>query len=173
MSTLVLKDYIRTQPDFPQPGILFYDIAPLLGCPEAWRVAIEQLASSVSQYRPSLLAAVESRGFLVASSLASVMSCGVLMVRKRGKLPGVTISHSYDLEYGSDSIEVQETGVSPGQSVVVIDDVIATGGTIAATVELLSKAGAEVKGCAVLIELLFLNGRERIDVPVKALMSYD
>src|SRR5919202_5483259 len=117
-----LKQHIRSIPDFPKPGILFYDISTLLAHPQAWRAMIERLAEAVGPYRPELLVGIESRGFLVAAPLAYALGSGFAMVRKQGKLPGRTVRHSYDLEYGSDTIEVQEAAIAPGQRVVVLDD---------------------------------------------------
>ncbi len=171
--TIDLKDHIREIPDFPKPGILFYDISTLLAHPDAWRHAIEQVADVLAPYRPGLLAGIESRGFLVAAPLALHLGCGFTMVRKSGKLPGSTVAHSYDLEYGSDTIEVQADAITPGQRVVVLDDLLATGGTLMASINLLRQVGAEVVAAACLMELTFLNGRDRLDVPFHSLVEYD
>ncbi len=168
-----LRQHIRGIPDFPKPGILFYDISTLLRNADAWQVAVGRLARAVAPARPDLLAGVESRGFLLAAPLASKLGCGFLMLRKPGKLPGETVSLRYDLEYGSDSLQIQADAVQPGQRVVVVDDLLATGGTLAASVALLRKVGADVAAVTVLIELLSLRGRERLDVPVSALVAYD
>ncbi|MDD9878634.1 MAG: adenine phosphoribosyltransferase [Magnetovibrio sp.] len=168
-----LKDHIRSIPDFPKPGILFYDISTLLAHPDAWQVALGRLARIVSRHQPDLLAGIESRGFLVAAPLASRLGLGFTMVRKQGKLPGATISHEYELEYGTDTIEIQEDCVEPGQRVVILDDLLATGGTLAASVDLFKKVDAEVVGAACIIELTFLGGRDRLDMPFDALVAYD
>jgi adenine phosphoribosyltransferase len=168
-----LKDHIRSIPDFPKPGILFYDISTLLAHPQAWRTTIERLAEAVRPQAPDLLVGIESRGFLVAAPLAYALGSGFAMVRKRGKLPGKTASFTYDLEYGSDTIEIQEDAVAPGQRVIVIDDLIATGGTTEAAIKLITQRGGMVIGAACIIELNFLNGRSRIPVPVTAMVSYD
>jgi adenine phosphoribosyltransferase len=168
-----LKDHIRSIPDFPKPGILFYDISTLLAHPEAWKATVERLAEAVRPQRPELLVGIESRGFLVAAPLAYALGCGFAMVRKQGKLPGKTVRFTYDLEYGSDTIEIQEDAISPGQRVIVVDDLIATGGTTAAAIDLVTWRGGTVVGAACIIELSFLNGRARIPVPVTAMMSYD
>jgi adenine phosphoribosyltransferase len=171
--TIDLKDHIRSIPDFPKPGILFYDISTLLAHPGAWRATIERLAEAVRPLRPDLLVGIESRGFLVAAPLAYALGCGFAMVRKKNKLPGKTVRFTYDLEYGSDTIEIQEDAISPGQRVVVVDDLIATGGTTEAAINLISQRGGTVVGAACIIELSFLNGRDRIPVPVTAMVSYD
>jgi adenine phosphoribosyltransferase len=167
-----LKKFIRDVPDFPKPGILFRDISPMLADKDAWRAAIKALADVVRPHKPDMLAGIESRGFLVTAPLALELGCGFMMVRKRGKLPGGTIPHTYDLEYGTDTIEIQENAVKKGQRVVVLDDVLATGGTLAAAVTLLRKAGGDVRGAACIIELTFLDGRKRIDLPFGALVQY-
>jgi adenine phosphoribosyltransferase len=168
-----LKDHIRSIPDFPKPGILFYDISTLLRHPDAWQVAMGRLSSVVRGHNPQILAGIESRGFLLAAPLALKLGCGFIMLRKPGKLPGATIGLEYALEYGSDRIEVQADAVHPGQRVVVVDDLLATGGTMAAGIQLLRNIGAEVPAAAALIELTFLNGRARLDVPVETLVAYD
>lgn len=167
-----LKKWIRDVPDFPKPGIMFRDISPLLADNKAWHAAVDRLAAIIRPHKPDLLAGIESRGFLVTAPLALEMGCGFMMVRKRGKLPGRTISYTYELEYGTDTIEVQDGFVHPGQRVVVLDDVLATGGTMGAAIELLRLAGADVRGAACIIELAFLEGRKRFDVPFDALVSY-
>jgi adenine phosphoribosyltransferase len=168
-----LKDHIRSIPDFPKPGILFYDISTLLAHPHAWKTTIERLADVVRPQQPDLLIGIESRGFLVAAPLAYALGSGFAMVRKRGKLPGKTVSYTYDLEYGTDTIEIQEDAISPGQRVVVVDDLIATGGTTEAAINLVTQRGGNVVGAACIIELSFLNGRDRIPVPVTAMVTYD
>jgi adenine phosphoribosyltransferase len=168
-----LKEHIRAIPDFPKPGILFYDISTLLRHPDAWQVAMGRMASAVRAYHPHLLAGIESRGFLMAAPLALKLGCGFIMLRKSGKLPGPTMSLEYQLEYGTDRIEMQADAVIPGQRVVVVDDLLATGGTMRAGIELLRRAGAVVPAVAALIELTFLHGRDRLDVPAEALVAYD
>ena len=168
-----LKDYIRGIPDFPKPGILFYDISTLLRHEDAWQVAMGRMARAVRNYNPDLIAGIESRGFLVAAPLALKLGCGFVMLRKRGKLPGATIGHDYSLEYGTDRIEIQADAGDKGPRVIVVDDLLATGGTMAAGITLLRKVGAVVPATAALIELTFLNGRDRLDVPFEALVAYD
>ena len=168
-----LKDHIRSIPDFPKPGILFYDISTLLAHPGAWRHCVDRLAADVKPLAPDLLVGIESRGFLVAAPLALKLGCGFVMVRKKGKLPGPTHSHKYALEYGTDTIEIQTDAIQPGQRVVILDDLLATGGTLAASIELFRKVGAEVVGTACIVELNFLDGRAKLDVPFGALVSYD
>ncbi len=168
-----IKEHIRSISDFPKPGILFYDISTLLAHADAWQVAMGRMANLVRRHQPDLLAGVESRGFLVAAPLALKLGCGFIMLRKKGKLPGPTIGYDYALEYGSDRIEVQADAVKPGQRVVVVDDLLATGGTMRAGIELLRRVGAVVPASAALIELTFLRGRERLDVPFDCLVAYD
>jgi adenine phosphoribosyltransferase len=173
MRTMDIKDHIRGIPDFPQPGILFYDISTLLANADAWQVTMGRLAKEVSRHQPDLLAGIESRGFLVAAPLALKLGLGFTMVRKKGKLPGPTIPFEYELEYGTDTIEVQADAVKPGQKVVLLDDLLATGGTMAAAVSLLRQVGAEVVGSACIIELNFLKGRDKLDIPCTTLVQYE
>jgi adenine phosphoribosyltransferase len=168
-----IKNHIRGVPDFPKPGILFYDISPLLAHPEAWRDTIRQLVEVVGPHKPDLLVGIESRGFLLAAPLAVALGIGFAMVRKRGKLPGDKVGHSYDLEYGSDTIEIQADAIAPGQRVVVLDDLLATGGTARAALHLLRQVGADVRAAAFIVELTFLQGRDRLDIPCEVLARYD
>ena len=167
-----IKDHIRTIPDFPKPGILFYDISTLLAHPQAWHHTIDLLSVAVRPLAPDLLIGIESRGFLVAAPLALHLNCGFVMMRKAGKLPGETLSHTYELEYGADTIEMQVDAITPGQRVVILDDLLATGGTARGAVELLRGAGAEVVGAAFIIELDGLGGRDEFDVPVIRLIEF-
>ena len=171
--TIDLKDHIRGIPDFPKPGILFYDISTLLRHGAAWRTAMARLAAVIRPHQPTMLAGIESRGFLVAAPLALELGLGFVMLRKPRKLPGLTIGLSYALEYGTDRIEMQADAVAPGTRVVLLDDLLATGGTMAAGISLLRQAGAVVPCAASLIELTFLGGRERLDVPFEALVQYE
>ncbi|OHC82596.1 MAG: adenine phosphoribosyltransferase [Rhodospirillales bacterium RIFCSPLOWO2_12_FULL_67_15] len=168
-----IKDHIRSIPDFPKPGILFYDISTLLAHPDAWQVTMGRMAKLISRHQPDVLAGIESRGFLIAAPLALKLGLGFIMVRKKGKLPGKTIRHEYALEYGTDTVEVQHDAIRKGDRVVVLDDLLATGGTLNAAVELLNKMGAEVVGAACLIELAFLNGRAKLSIPFDSLVVYD
>ena len=172
-SMIDLKEHIRAIPDFPKPGILFYDISTLLQDADAWQLTTGRLAKIVAPYRPDILAGIESRGFLVAAPLALKLCCGFVMVRKKGKLPGPTISYEYKLEYGTDTVQIQADAVKPGQRVVLLDDLLATGGTLNAAAQLFRKVGAEVVGAACIMELTFLNGRKNLDVPFNCLVSYD
>ncbi len=170
---LDLKAHIRGIPDFPKPGILFYDISTLLKHGPAWREAMRRLASIVAPHRPTMLAGIESRGFLVAAPLALELGLGFVMLRKPRKLPGLTIGLNYALEYGTDRIEMQADAIGQGERVVLLDDLLATGGTMAAGISLLRQAGAVVPMAGCLIELTFLGGRKRLDVPFESLMAYD
>jgi len=169
---LDLKSHVRTIPDYPKPGILFYDIGTLLGHGAAWRETIERFSDIVSPLKPDKLIGIESRGFLVGASLAAHMGIGFAMVRKKGKLPGKTIACSYALEYGEDTIEMQEGILSPGDKVVLCDDLLATGGTASAALALARQAGVQIIHAAFIIELDFLGGRKRLDVPTTSLLHY-
>jgi len=168
-----LKAHIRQVPDFPKPGILFYDISTLLNHAEAWRATVERMGEAASAFRPDLLAAVESRGFIFAAPIAYRLGLGFALIRKVGKLPGAVVSHAYDLEYGSDTLQVSDGLIPRGARVVLIDDLIATGGTAMASVQLLRKVGAEVAGAVFLIELLGLKGRAGLGVPSTTLLAYE
>ena len=168
-----LKDHIRSIPDFPKPGILFYDISTLLRDADAWQVAMSRMAQAIRDYKPDFLAGIESRGFLFAAPLALKLGCGFVMLRKPGKLPGAVVGLDYTLEYRTDRIEVQADAIPSGARVVVVDDLLATGGTLAASIRLLRMLGADVPAAATLIELTFLSGRGLLDVPVEALLQYD
>ena len=168
-----LKDHIRSIPDFPKPGILFYDISTLLAHPKAWHTTIERLADLIRPHKPDVLAGIESRGFLLAAPLALALGTGFVMLRKQGKLPGITVRHTYALEYGTDTIEIQADAVGKGKRVVLVDDLLATGGTMAAAIKLLEQVGAVVPTAACIIELTFLDGRQKLSAPVEALLQYD
>lgn len=168
-----IKDHIRSIPDFPKPGILFYDISTLLAHPDAWQVTMGRMAKLITRHQPDILAGIESRGFLIAAPLALKLGLGFIMVRKKGKLPGKTVRHEYALEYGTDTVEIQHDAIRKGDRVVVLDDLLATGGTLNAAAELLRKMGADVVGAACLIELAFLNGRAKLSIPFDSLVVYD
>jgi adenine phosphoribosyltransferase len=168
-----LKQHIRGVPDFPKPGILFYDISTLLAHAPAWQETVKRLDIALRPHNADLLVGIESRGFLVAAPLAYSLGCGFVMVRKKGKLPGTTIRHTYDLEYGSDTIEIQADAIEKGQRVIVMDDLLATGGTLRAAIDLVRKVGGQVCAAACIIELSFLGGRARLDVPFTSMVAYD
>jgi adenine phosphoribosyltransferase len=157
-----LTDYIRSIPDFPKPGILFRDITPLLGDPAAFGQAVSQLVEHVRDRPIDAIAAVEARGFLFAAPMALELNAALVPVRKPGKLPHETISHTYDLEYGTDTLEMHVDAFQPGASVLVVDDLLATGGTVDACCRLVEKAGGKVAGCLFLVELADLRGAEKI-----------
>ena len=167
-----ISAHIRTVPDFPKPGILFYDISTLLANHLAYRAAVEQMAGLAEKYRPDVLVGIESRGFIFAAPLALHMDRGFVMVRKVGKLPGAVVSHDYDLEYGSDTVQIVQDLIPKGARAILIDDLIATGGTAEASIQLLRKIGAEPVAAAFLIELDGLGGRDRLSVPVETVLTF-
>jgi adenine phosphoribosyltransferase len=170
----LLKAKIRQVPDFPKPGILFYDITTLLRDAEGFKLAIESLSEPYAGKGIDLVAAIESRGFILGAAVADRLGLGFVPVRKPGKLPSRSVRVTYDLEYGSDSLEIHEDAIVPGQRVLILDDVLATGGTARATVELVERAGGRVQGVAFLIELNFLKGREKlVGRDVFSVLTYD
>jgi adenine phosphoribosyltransferase len=171
--TAWLKQYIRSIPDYPQPGILFRDITPLLQHGPALRFAIETMAERYRGAGIDQVVGIESRGFIFGTPLAYLLGTGFVPVRKKGKLPSETITVEYDLEYGSNVLEIHTDAVRPGQRVLVVDDLLATGGTTAGTVKLIEQLGAQVVSLAFLIELVDLNGRARLPgQDVFALLQY-
>ncbi len=158
-----LANYIRDIPDFPKPGILFKDITPLLNDPAAFQESIDRFTDHFQKTPIDAIAAAEARGFLFAAPLAMLMKKPLVPLRKPGKLPYRTHSLQYDLEYGSAELQIHIDGFKPGAKVLLIDDLLATGGTLAAACQLIEKARGQVVGCAVLVELLFLKGRNKLN----------
>lgn len=171
--TIDLASYIRDVPDFPSPGILFKDITPLLASPEAFRAAVRAIAATLDGTETRKIAGVEARGFVFGAPVAAELGLGFIPIRKAGKLPGGTARMTYDLEYGTATVEVHADAVQPGECVAIVDDVLATGGTAAATIALLEGIGAEVSACAFLLELEFLGGRRRLEgTPVRRVLAF-
>jgi len=169
----LLRGKIRSVPDFPKPGIVFRDITPLLQDPEALRIACELLGEPFKGRGIDMVVGVESRGFIFGPPVALQLGAGFAIARKAGKLPWETVSASFELEYGVEQIEMHRDAVSPEQRVLLIDDVIATGGTAAATAELVRRMGAQVVGSCFLIELSFLEGRKRLPgIDIRAVLSF-
>lgn len=168
---LNLAEHIRDIPDFPKAGILFKDITTLIGHPAAFRAALDQFEARFKDYGADAIVAVEARGYIFGAPLADRMGLRFVPVRKPGKLPYDTISEDYELEYGSNTLEIHCDAINQGERVLIIDDLIATGGSAAATVSLISKLGGEVVAFGAVIELAFLEGRQRLSgVPVEALL---
>ncbi len=165
------RKYIRTFPDFPAAGRTFYDIAPLLNDGQAWHNAIDLLSEKILVFRPDVLVGIESRGFLLAAPLAHRLACGFIMVRKSGHLPGDTRSMAYDMDGEKGHVEVQTDGVKPGQRVVILDDILASGHTARATINLMREIGADVQGAGFLLELK-QQKRCSLDVPYYTLMAF-
>lgn len=161
-SELQLKKFIRSIPDFPKKGVIFRDITPLLADPSALALSVELLANPYRGKRIDLVVAAESRGFIFGTAAACCLSAGFVPVRKPGKLPSQKVTVSYELEYGSDSLEIHADSIRPGQRVLIVDDVLATGGTMKACCDLVSQLGGELVGVAVLIELTELGGRKKL-----------
>ncbi len=157
-----LKKFIRDVPDFPKPGIIFKDLTPLLKDHNAFATAIDHLARHYQGVKLTAIAGVESRGFIIGSALALTLRTGFLPLRKPGKLPSKTIRQEYSLEYGTDAIEIHQDAIAPGDRILLVDDLLATGGTARAGADLIRKLGGELVGIAFLIELAFLKGRERL-----------
>ncbi|XP_012592576.1 adenine phosphoribosyltransferase [Microcebus murinus] len=173
----LVAERIRSFPDFPAPGVLFRDVSPLLKDPAAFRASIRLLARHLRAAhggRFDYVAGLDSRGFLFGPSLAQELGLGFVLIRKRGKLPGPTVSASYSLEYGKAELEIQRDALEPGQKVVVVDDLLATGGTMRAACDLLGQLQAEVLECVSLLELTSLRGREKLGtVPFFSLLQYE
>jgi adenine phosphoribosyltransferase len=168
-----LNDYIRDIPDFPKPGIVFKDITPLLGNGAALRYATDRIAALAKEFDAEIIAGIESRGFLFGTAVASQLQLGFIPIRKPGKLPFQTRRVEYALEYGTDTVEMHVDAIGAGQRVVLVDDLLATGGTTAACAALLESVGARVQGCVFLIELEFLGGRGKLgDYPTFSLVTY-
>ena len=167
-----LKSTIRDVPDFPKKGIVFKDITTLLKDARAFREAMDLFSDMCQRARPDKIVAIESRGFILGSVLADRLGAGFVPVRKQGKLPGGKIAHTYDLEYGTDCVEIHEDALQRGERALVVDDVIATGGTARAAGQLVSQLGAELAGYAFLVELSFLGGREKLAGKVMSLIRY-
>ncbi|NLT94782.1 MAG: adenine phosphoribosyltransferase [Clostridia bacterium] len=168
-----LKDYIAIIPDFPAKGISFKDITPLLGDKEAFRYAIDLMAQKIENKEVDVVVGPEARGFVIGGPLAYKLGCGFVPVRKKGKLPRETISASYELEYGKDVLEIHRDGIKPGQKVFIADDLLATGGTIKTTIELVERLGGQIVGLGFIIELVDLEGRKTLEgYEVFSLISY-
>lgn len=173
MEEILLESLIRDVPDFPKPGILFKDITPLLQSPEGLANSIDRMAQNVDPSTYDIVCGIESRGFIFGTALARQVGKGFIPIRKPGKLPWKTASESYELEYGKDTIEIHIDAVEGANRVLMVDDLLATGGTMEAGLKLVRQIGGEPVACSFLIELGFLNGRERLgDVPSHALITY-
>ena len=171
-----LKTAIRTIPDYPKKGIMFRDITTLLGNPRAFRAAVDQLVQPYAGVRIDKVAGIEARGFILGGAVAHQLSVGFVPVRKKGKLPHTVIGEDYDLEYGTDRVEIHADAVKPGETTIIVDDLIATGGTCFAAIKLLERAGAKVVGCAFVIDLPELGGADRIRAlgkDVTALVAFE
>ena len=168
-----IADRIRDVPDFPKKGILFKDITPVLSDIDTLRASIKEMAAPFVDLRIDVVVGIESRGFIFGAPIADVLNCSFVPVRKPGKLPWKTESVSYELEYGTDALEIHKDAIAEGQSVLIVDDLLATGGTAEATCKLVSKLGGNIKGLSVLIELEDLNGRKRLNqYNVHSLVQY-
>jgi adenine phosphoribosyltransferase len=169
----VMKSKIRHVPDFPKAGILFYDVTTLLREPEGFKMAVDAMSMPYADRDIGLIVGIESRGFILGAAVADRLGAGFVPVRKLGKLPAATVRATYELEYGTDSLEMHRDAISKGQRVVIVDDLLATGGTARATVDLVRQVGGQVAGIAFLIELLALNGRAKLQGEnVMAVLQY-
>ena len=174
MSAKNWRDQIRTIPDFPETGVLFRDITTLLKNGPAFSEMINELAEKMSVYIPDLVVGPESRGFIMGSAVAFKLGCGFVPVRKPGKLPAEVLRHEYKLEYGTDTLEIHQDAITKGQRVIIVDDLLATGGTAGATVKMIEALGGEVVALGFLIELTYLNGREHLKgYPIETLIEYE
>ena len=165
--------WIDCYPDFPKEGILFRDISPLLASSEGMSVLKKEFVSLISDWEPDFIAGIDARGFLFSTLIGEAMNIGTLMIRKSGKLPGEVIEGSYNLEYGSNKLAMQKTNSLKGKKGIIMDDLLATGGTLKCAKDLIESQGAFVPGCAVVVELSFLEGSELLECPVVSLASYE
>jgi len=168
-----LRAKIREVPDFPKPGILFYDITTLLKDPDAFREVIDRMTEQVKDSAVDLVVGMESRGFIFSAPMAYQLHAGFVPVRKLGKLPAETIEVEYDLEYGTATLEIHKDAIQPGQRVLIVDDLLATGGTVQGTIELVQRLGGEIAGLSFMVELTGLHGREELgDFQIHTLLTY-
>lgn len=168
-----LKDHIRSIPDFPKPGILFYDITTLLKNKNAFKHAVNQLANKFKSKKVDAVVAVEARGFILGGAIAHKLNSGFIPVRKKGKLPWKTHSVTYELEYGTDTLEMHKDAIKPGDRVLIVDDLLATGGTVKAVTNLVNQVGGKIAGIVFLTELTSLKGKEKLKgLPVFSLIKY-
>lgn len=171
-----VKDYIRTIVDFPHEGILFRDVTTLFADPRGFRMCVDQLLAPYAGMRIDKVAGLEARGFILGGAVAHQLSTGFIPIRKKGKLPGATISESYKLEYGEATVEVHDDAIQPGEKVLLVDDLLATGGTAEAGIKLIERLGAQVVGCAFVVDLPDLGGRRKLEsrgMDVHALCAFD
>ena len=171
-----IKDLVRTIPDYPKPGIMFRDITTLMEHPTGFRRTVDELVQPFAGSSITRIAGIEARGFILGGAVAHQLSIGFVAIRKKGKLPWQTISVEYDLEYGTDEVEIHIDSVEPGDKILIIDDLIATGGTAAAAVQLVRDAGGEVVGASFIVDLPDLGGRARLEemgIQVRTLMSFE
>lgn len=175
-SNKTVRDYIRTIPDFPHEGIMFRDVTTLFADPRGFRIAIDQLLHPYAGTDIDRIVGLEARGFILGGAIAHQLSVGFVPIRKKGKLPGKTLSQDYTLEYGEATIEIHDDAIQPGEKVLVVDDLLATGGTAEAGIKLLEKLGAEIVGCAFVIDLPDLGGRAKLEamgVDIHALCAFE
>ncbi|SCM67121.1 adenine phosphoribosyltransferase [Donghicola eburneus] len=171
-----VQDYIRTIVDFPKPGIMFRDVTTLFSNPRGFRMAIDQLLHPYAGERIDVVVGLEARGFILGGAVAHQLGTGFVPVRKKGKLPGTVISEAYTLEYGEAVVEVHDDAIAPGQNVLIVDDLLATGGTAEAGIKLVERLGGQIAGCAFVVDLPDLGGRKRLkalDIDVHALCSFE
>lgn len=175
-SNKTVRDYIRTIPDFPHEGIMFRDVTTLFADPRGFRIAIDQLLHPYAGTDINRIVGLEARGFILGGAIAHQLSVGFVPIRKKGKLPGKTLSQDYTLEYGEATMEIHDDAIQPGEKVLVVDDLLATGGTAEAGIKLLEKLGAEIVGCAFVIDLPDLGGRAKLEamgVDIHALCAFE
>jgi adenine phosphoribosyltransferase len=176
LDTKTIQDYIRTIPDFPHEGILFRDVTTLFLDPRGFRLAIDQLLAPFVGQEIDLVTGLEARGFILGGAVAHQLSKGFMPVRKKGKLPGATIEQDYKLEYGSATVEIHDDAIQPGQKLLLVDDLLATGGTAEAGIRLIERLGGEVIGCAFVVDLPDLGGRKKLEdmgMSVHAICTYE
>ena len=175
-SNKTVRDYIRTIPDFPHEGIMFRDVTTLFADPRGFRIAIDQLLHPYAGTDIDRIVGLEARGFILGGAIAHQLSVGFVPIRKKGKLPGKTLSQDYTLEYGEATMEIHDDAIQPGEKVLVVDDLLATGGTAEAGIKLIEKLGAEIVGCAFVIDLPDLGGRAKLEamgVDIHALCAFE
>jgi len=174
VSLQYLQNLIRSIPDFPQPGIVFRDITPLLADAQGLEFAVGAMAAPYKSQQVDLVVGAESRGFIFGTPIARVLNCGFIPIRKPGKLPADTISQEYELEYGTDKLEIHADAIKPGQRILMVDDLLATGGTMCSCCQMVEQLGGQIVGITFVIELAFLNGRSKLaSYPIHSLISYE